>query len=643
MTIYAEGTWEKPADWTENLLRTVSVEFECIDHIYEENLKAGIIKDADRESAELLDYLRKTDGVIIRGTYAAAQDAYDYFQKTGIKVCCFAEDRCGGGRRLFGKPVMEIVEAMAEYNGAVFVDNNEKGSAWGMGETDYFDYMGYKRNRDYFLLKDYMEIEGDSLKSSLRGREIVLAGDILLCEKLAEYLEGQGIFPKSGWKYIRLPEEAPIKENTQLRNADIKELGQDTLCLIVVPEYFEGNRNKKIQERKERIKGYIREHGIVDYSDYFSYMTAFINIEKETKCKYQSDFLRPQRIAIGSIYSCCGNSLIRGLLDYHPSIMMIDYNHLNLELFWFCIRLSGRNIKEISSLFLELYDLEWEGIKLKDQDAFIEKMQQLLPEEKDTCTSQELFVIFHIAYMYMYDRNLSNASDKMIYWEPHYIVGDILEECREWMKAEEVPCDMIRVVRNLCMSNGSRLKGIFELGWSGVNSVCQIAIDDNCADRENCNNSGGMVIRFEDLKCKPKEELSRICDEWKIPWSDTLMHTTIHGAVSEYNNGNRQVKDFDLKPVYHTYEEYFSELDRLKILLICKVWQKKYDYPYIDASVFSKRELQEIFLKEFRFMERLNFDTKRTRDLFDIRFQEYVRKRLQKLRMICKSEQVGLL
>lgn len=39
MKIYAEGTWEKPENWEENLLRTVSVEFEYVDKIYEENIR----------------------------------------------------------------------------------------------------------------------------------------------------------------------------------------------------------------------------------------------------------------------------------------------------------------------------------------------------------------------------------------------------------------------------------------------------------------------------------------------------------------------------------------------------------------------------------------------------------------------------
>lgn len=108
MTIYAEGVRKKPSNWMENLLRSVSVEFECIDHIYEENIKAGIIKNADKDSVHFLEYLRDSDQVVILGTDIAALDTYDYFKKKGIEISCFASDKYDDrGRILFGKKGFE--------------------------------------------------------------------------------------------------------------------------------------------------------------------------------------------------------------------------------------------------------------------------------------------------------------------------------------------------------------------------------------------------------------------------------------------------------------------------------------------------------------------------------------------------------
>lgn len=44
-SIYAEGIYQKKGDWIENLLESVSVEFECIDYIYAANVKNGVFRD----------------------------------------------------------------------------------------------------------------------------------------------------------------------------------------------------------------------------------------------------------------------------------------------------------------------------------------------------------------------------------------------------------------------------------------------------------------------------------------------------------------------------------------------------------------------------------------------------------------------
>lgn len=637
MDIYAEGILSKTADWMENLLRSVSVEFECVDHIYEENIKACRIKNADRNSKELITYLKKVDEVVILGTNLESQNAYSYFRKEGIEVCCFAVEQYeNAGYKLFGKAVLKITDAIEKYGQAVFIDNHHKGSAWGMGKTDYFSYLGYKRNQDFFLLKDYIKIQGEGLKSALHNQSVVLAGDFYLCDRLADYFERNEIFGKSTLRYICLQDGKFVKENSRLKISDIEQLEEDVLCLIVIPEYVSVNY-EKLRKKKEEIISYLTSHGIINYTDYFSYVESFINIEKEIKSEYQIGFLNPKRIVLGSTNACSGNIFLRGLLDGHPSIVMMDYWFFNHELFWFCVRLSGKKANEILSLFLELYELEWNSEKIENITLFIEKMRQLMDSER-SYTSQELFVIFHVAYMYMYGKDINNLEDMVIYWEAHYISRHILEDWAQWLGTENVPCDIINVVRNLCMRNGSNIKGILDRNWGGRGSICQIAISTDDFEKKNYMNSRRLIVRFEDLKCNPEEVLQRICREWEIPWSESLMHVTVHGAEKIYDNGNRKIKDFDLTPAYHTYEEYFSEFDRFRITLICMPYQKKYGYPYVDASLFSRRELQEMFLKEFRFMDRLYFDTERTRTIFRISFQKYVRERIQKLKMLTERE-----
>ena len=174
MKIYAEGTWEKPANWEENLLRTVSVEFECIDKIYEENIRRGYIQDTSGTCADMLQRLKSAEVVAVLGVDADAQDCYDYLLQKGIETECFdIWGDCVFERRLFDRPVYSMAETISKYgNRIVIIDNCYENSAWGMGKTDYLDYLGYRRNEGYVLLKDYTKISGNSLRTSLKGQRL---------------------------------------------------------------------------------------------------------------------------------------------------------------------------------------------------------------------------------------------------------------------------------------------------------------------------------------------------------------------------------------------------------------------------------------------------------------------------------------
>ena len=90
------------------MLESVSVEFECIDHIYEMNLKKGIIKDAVFDRNSLMERLREENEVIILGSGPVEQDVYDFFIHNNIDIFCFANERCEEQEhRLFGKKDIE--------------------------------------------------------------------------------------------------------------------------------------------------------------------------------------------------------------------------------------------------------------------------------------------------------------------------------------------------------------------------------------------------------------------------------------------------------------------------------------------------------------------------------------------------------
>lgn len=599
MTLYAEGIGVKPKNWTENLLRSVCVEFECIDKIYEANIKNGIINNAKGDWEHGVKEYLCDKKVAVMGTDLAAQDVYDFLLMHGIETYCFVNESMEEREhRLFGKKICTSLELMKEYGGdIVFIDGEHKNSAWGNRILDYYDYIGYKRNESYFMIRDYVDVPRSGLKHALADPKIILAGDYLPCERVREYLCEKVLSPGMSPVYVNiLPEENEYLPDMSV--VGIEDIHEDMILLLVIPEFADDNILKFSWDKKNRMMSCLKERGVYNFTDYFSYTISFVDIAKDLDTKPVRECFRPKMSMIGSIEAHNGNIFFHGLLDNHPSIMLTDYNAFSKNIFWVSVCLANRESRDILPLLYRVFPAEWREKVLENPEAFHKKATQLL-KGGEKYTSQELFVIFHIAYMYMYGRDITDVSDKMIYWEPHCVDTVVVEEFSQWLGAADLCCGIVNVVRNICMRNGSVMRDYVHNQWGRLIALVAIAaLNLEKKDYESCRRH---VVRFEDIKCSQRETLQNLCNEWKIPWSETLLEVTQHGEKWGYDNGEKMVYDFDLTPVYNRYEEYFSETDWFRITLINTPWQKKYGYSYVDVSEFSQRELQEIFLKGFRF------------------------------------------
>lgn len=615
LNIYAEGTWEKPRNWKENLLRSASVEFECVDRIYEENIKNNYITNADGDINVLVEHLHNEKEILICGTGMEAQDAYDFLIGNGIEPCGFVVNELSveSMHRLFGKKILGLHEAIWTYRNPVFIDCVSKNGAWGLGDVDYYDYLGYRRNESFITLRDYVEVPENNLLNVLESAEVVLLGNQFLCSKLYEYLMGKGILVKG---YLHT-----LQKNLKLQNPPeilTNDISESVICLIVEPVSYSYAKFGIVGEKeKNQHAAYLRENNIDNFTDYFCTMLPFINVEKNNDIIYEKNYLMPKRVVLGSILYSSGNIFFRSLLDSHPHILSMDYCDLNDQLFWICMCLSTEKSENILPLFWKLINEGASGIV--NQLAFNAKMKQLLMCSSKF-TSQELFVMFHIAYMYMYGMDVTedNISNMIIYWEPHYTDRASLERCVEWLGTEGMPCDVINIVRNSVSQRGSWLKDPPRIA-GGVQAAYYDAIlrSKEIPRKEHVQNNR-LVIKFEDLKRNPREILQDICDRWDVPWSDTLLQTTQRGHEAAYRDpllrqimqrGHEavykdvlhEVSGFDLQAVYSTYENFFSEFDRFRIMLIDAPWLKKYGYPFAELYQFTREQLQEMFLKKFRF------------------------------------------
>lgn len=90
---------------------------------------------------------------------------------------------------MLGKPVISFLEAIQGLKFPVFISSRDVHGALGVELTEYFDYLGYKRNEQFFLMRDYTDIPCSNLVHVLRGKNVLLTGDFILCQMLINYLE----------------------------------------------------------------------------------------------------------------------------------------------------------------------------------------------------------------------------------------------------------------------------------------------------------------------------------------------------------------------------------------------------------------------------------------------------------------------
>ena len=189
-SVYAEGIGQKPESLRQRC--SVSVEFECIDQIYEANICKGIITDAKGDFEDLLEMLQNRP-IGILNMDEDSLDVYDGLRKMDLDIVCFVSDKPEEqGKFLFGKEILSMAEAMEREEQIVFIESESKYSAWGSGPVDFdFYYYGLKRNERLFLWKDYMELPDngfsylleDVLKKS--ATKLVLVGDFWFCLTLS--------------------------------------------------------------------------------------------------------------------------------------------------------------------------------------------------------------------------------------------------------------------------------------------------------------------------------------------------------------------------------------------------------------------------------------------------------------------------
>ncbi len=199
------------------------------------------------------------------------------------------------------------------------------------------------------MIRDYTDIPYSNLTHVLQGKNVLLMGNKELCGFVEEYLNAV----ESGdvhIEYVDLEEHSKIEE--------------DVIVCLVLPDYHAHNAGEKDQGRE--LKDWLTEAG-VGYTDYYvsDRALALMELYLNRGQKYSLPNLKPKGI----------------LLARYPS-------------------------SEIFSQFEKLYsefvssDTEELVNAIPNLLKFEQSMHRLL-KLKERFTSQELFVLFHIAYTEM--------------------------------------------------------------------------------------------------------------------------------------------------------------------------------------------------------------------------------------------------
>lgn len=600
LIVYAEDMFQH-VEIEQMFIRSASPSFECIDNIYEFNVKQGIIRDVEDEFENVLGKIRDKD-IVILGTSLKAQDTYDLLYRYGIDIVAFVEERKDNltenrFRTLLGKQIISFEEALFLWKDVVLIDCCDKKSALGDRYVERLDYFGYERNRQLILINDYTDIPFSNLVHILFGKKVLLTGDECLCNILS--------------KYLYLVEEGNIEVKYISLGQKVSEADECIQCLVVPnsKNYRKGVDAMNISLRNE----VLANMGFHDYTEYFMRHRAFALIDRYlngSNKKYTVSELTPKGILLGRIPSYSGNVFFRGIMDGHPEILMIPYSDLNNNLFYYCIRLAGVDSNEILSVFWKMYDEEASSkeVYFTDVEKFEKSFKRLVCWKK-VFTSQELFIIFHIAYVEMLSgRQFLDVSKMVIYWEPHCISRDEFPFFALWLEDKQINGRTVRLRRNNMSRTGSACESAaIKPAYARANIFHVMFLEEMDSDinGKRCPYQywEEHILRFEDIKLFPKEKLLKVCEWLDISWSDSMLNTTNLGEVQSYR-GNT---GFDLQPVFKKSEDFLSEFDRFRISIACSLYQRKYGYTYENCMRFSRKELQEMFLKPFLFEEQESF------------------------------------
>ncbi|RKI43205.1 hypothetical protein D7V96_04260 [bacterium D16-59] len=522
---------------------------------------------------------------------------------------------------LLGKPIHNYSECRQKYPYAIYVIANST-FITARKISKELEHDGYVKNITYFiadelelqnLLPDKSENAGFCL--TVKERPIILFGSLFLCNFFRKWVES---LIQNSEVYICTSEDE-ISEYQKYADAIWIPLAMNISYMLPA------RTNKGLLLVQS-----LQNHGVKSFSRFFLSNLVYCE-EHSSVCNKEDVFVNDYSALVKKVlflkrsgYS--GSIFIDSILDFHPDILYLGLNMWSQSI-WHVIKKAmekeedyiGEIIRQIEKyLLLSKGSTEW-------LDEYRIILKKYIRDGK-VYSERDLFIIIHLSYYeFLHGCPPDGKKPLVIYMDIHsnMVMRDVVFSWLDWMGFEVVLLEMIRSPYKRLGSNIKAILAYYEhLTPANILGLLEAFSEERVEQSERKYDL--IRIRFEDLKMYPKIILSKLCQIVGISWDDSLLETTSDGKESAYIINGSSVTGFDLKPVYHPYEEYFDAFDRFRLDLFFREKNKAYGYSYVDREKYwmSLDEFGKLFEIPFQFEKFMLFQDEAGRKNYHVRLGE---------------------
>lgn len=332
-----------------------------------------------------------------------------------------------------------------------------------------------------------------------------------------------------------------------------------------------------------------------------------------------------------------GTTFLSTLLDSHPNCINIKVYGGDFPEFYHGV-LEGKSVAEMAqalrvnkdryvyayiTYLLNPNDRDVKGVcPVPTYEGLVTQLFKIFPGDYKPSMGEWLKGLV-LAYSYALGRDLNaRVAPAVFFYDHRYIAGGpllpLMKEAIEHFKYVRAVSPIRRITSGITsgIRNGFRAnKGVVQTSQVGNLSFPPLNYLNLTEEKSGLDSKSYLlkpndkylkvrrIVRFEDLKLQPKATLEALCDWFDIPWSDTLLKTSINGVTEYY--GGTSVTGFDKTPLYRRYEEFLSHFDGYRLEMLVLDLMKIYGYKpifYTDGEKYSVEEIEEMFRVHFKMM-----------------------------------------